>query len=95
MRKVAVVAVSLGAVFGLAAPAAALNPQPEPPGAQVVAVVSRAVFPDLPPNPCLRIPGRSFIGNPVLPPNPCLTDARADVSFGGRTGGVDEDLGPA
>ena len=75
MRKTVMVSVGIVAVFGFAAPAAALNPQPEPPGAQVVAIVSRTVFPQLPPNPCLRIPTRSFIG-PVLPPNPCLTDGR-------------------
>ena len=76
MRKAAMVSVGVVAVFGFATPAAALNPQPEPPGAQVVAIVSRTVFPQLPPNPCLRIPGRSFIGNPVLPPNPCVIDGR-------------------
>lgn len=75
MRRMAAWSVGVVAVFGLASPAAALNPQPEPPGAQVVAAVSRALFPQLPPNPCLRVPSRSLIG-PVLPPNPCLTDGR-------------------
>ena len=76
MRKLAVASVGVVAVFGLATPAAALDVQSGPPGAQVVAGVSRTLFPQLPPNPCLRIPARSFLGNPVLPPNPCLTDSR-------------------
>ena len=77
MRKAVVLAVSMVAVVGLAAPAAALNPQPEPPGAKVVAVVARTLFPELPPNPCLRVPPRSSVGSPVLPPNPCLRDGRS------------------
>ena len=76
MRRMAAWSVGVVAVLGIASPAAALNPQPEPPGARVVTAVSRALFPQLPPNPCVRIPSRSFLGNPVLPPNPCFTDGR-------------------
>ena len=86
MRKVAVGAVSLVAVFGLAPPAAALNSRPEPSeaqvqqepsGAHVVSRVARTLFPLLPPNPCIRLPNLGLVDNPVLPPNPCLTDGRS------------------
>ncbi len=74
-RGIAAAMLVTGLGVAIASPAAALNPQPEPPGAQVVAIV-RTLFPVLPPNPCVRVPNLNFGDNPVLPPNPC---------FGGRT----------
>ena len=65
-----------GVGLGVVSPAHALNPQPEPPGAQVVAGVARTLFPVLPPNPCIRLPNLGFADNPVLPPNPCLWTGR-------------------
>ena len=70
----ALMATALGLV--VVAPAHALNPQPEPPGAEVVSKVARTLFPVLPPNPCIRLPNLGLVDNPVLPPNPCLVQGR-------------------